>query len=181
MFVENSKSNYESYEVHFLDAKQIQFDYEGENLTFADEIGTYYPRVTLRRGFPLSSENSHILVRTPETDDEHGVELGIIENVEELNPKDREAVNRELRLHYFVPMISRIDKIKEEFGFLYWSVDTDRGHKDFIMRDSIIGQVRKVSEGRWLVIDINQTRYEIHNFQMLDSHSQDMLRKYLLL
>jgi hypothetical protein len=121
------------------------------------------------------------LVRTPETDDEHGVELGIIENVDDLNEQDREAVNRELRLHYFVPVISRIEKIKEEFGFLYWSVDTDRGHKDFIMRDSIIGQVRKVSEGRWLVIDINQTRYEIHNFQNLDSRSQDFLRKYLLL
>jgi hypothetical protein len=181
MTTETLNGNHESYEVHFLDSKEIYFEYAGENLTFVDEDGTYYPRVTLRRGFPLSAGNRHILVRTPETDDEHGVELGIIENVDDLNEKDREAVNRELRLHYFVPVISRIEKIKEEFGFLYWSVDTDRGHKDFIMRDSIIGQVRKVSEGRWLVIDINQTRYEIHNFQSLDSNSQEYLRKYLLL
>jgi hypothetical protein len=49
------------------------------------------------------------------------------------------------------------------------------------MRDSIIGQVRQVGPGRWLIIDINQTRYEIHNFEQLDELSQDLIERYLLL
>jgi hypothetical protein len=180
--MENSeKQAYESFDIRPIDPQRARFGYEGENLTFIDSDGTYYPRVTLRRGFPLSAEHNHILVRTPETEDEHGLELGIVEDVRQLEPQSMEAVMRELRLHYFVPAIARIVEIREEFGFLYWTVDTDRGKKDFIMRDSIIGSVRRVSEGRWLVIDINQTRYEIHDFKALDARSQDLLRKYLLL
>ena len=50
------------------------------------------------------------------------------------------AVLRELRLHYFVPVIQQIYNIKDEFGFLYWTVETERGKKEFTMRDSIIGR-----------------------------------------
>jgi len=48
-------------------------------------------------------------------------------------------------------------------------------------RDSIIGSVRKVSDGLWLMIDINQTRYEIHEIAALDIPSQKLLQRYLLL
>jgi hypothetical protein len=84
-------------------------------------------------------------------------------------------------LHYFVPSILRILTIREEFGFLYWDVETDRGPKEFVMRDSIIGSVRQVSPIRWLVIDINQTRYEVRDINDLDEKSQELLRRYLLL
>ncbi len=177
-----------TFDVVYLDAKAIRFAYDGENLTFANSDGVFYPRVTLRRCFPLSADTTFIIVRQPESEDgnEHAgmhpaQELGIIARVDDLDLASQEAVLRELRLFYFVPRIQRIVKIREEFGFLYWTVETDRGNKDFIMRDSIIGQVRQVSPGRWLVIDINQTRYEIHNFDELDKTSQEMLGKYLLL
>ena len=183
-----SQPAHETFEVVYLDTKAIRFAYDGENLTFANSDGVFYPRVTLRRCFPLSADTTFILVRVPEADCENerarmhpSQELGIIAQVDDLDPASKEAVLRELRLFYFVPRIQRIVKIREEFGFLYWTVETDRGGKDFIMRDSIIGQVRQVSPGRWLVIDINQTRYEIHDFEKLDKTSQELLGKYLLL
>lgn len=176
---------HESFETIYLDPKKIRFGHEGENLIFIDGDGTYYPRVTLRRSFPLSAENTFILVRTPDVEDEHGhkagSELGVIADMNELSEENRHEMLRELSLFYFVPKIQRIHTIREEFGFLYWSVETDRGKKDFIMRDSITGQVRQVSPGRWLIIDINQTRYEVHNFAALDSLSQELLQKHLLL
>jgi hypothetical protein len=171
----------ESFEIVSLVAPRLGFAYDGENLTFTDADGTFYPIVSLRRCFPLSAATTHILVRVPDTEAERGSELGIIADVAELPAAAREAVQRELRLHYFVPRIKKIDSIREEFGFLYWSVDTDRGRKDFVMRDSVISAVRKVSDGRWLIIDINQTRYEIYDYESLDSKGQDLLRKYLLL
>ncbi len=176
-----SQPSHETFEVVYLDAKVIRFAYDGENLTFANSDGVFYPRVTLRRCFPLSADTTYIIVRVPEAENDRGQELGIIAQVDDLDPTSKEAVLRELRLFYFVPRIQRILKIKEEFGFLYWTVETDRGQKDFIMRDSIIGQVRQVSKGRWLVIDINQTRYEIYDFEALDKSSQELLSKYLLL
>jgi hypothetical protein len=90
-------------------------------------------------------------------------------------------VFRELRQHYFVPVIQSIEKIHDEFGFLYWTVDTDRGHKEFISRDDVVRSARRISDSRWLVIDINQTRYEIHDLYSLDETSQNLLKRYLLL
>ncbi len=169
------------FDTVYLDPQKIRFGYDGENLVFVDAAGTYYPRVTLRRCFPLSADNTYILVRVPEAETERTIELGIVANCDELNEESRTAVLRELRMHYFVPMLKKVNNIKEEFGFLYWDVDTDRGRKQFIMRDSIIGSTRRVSDGRWLLIDINQTRYEVHNLEDLDVKSQDLLTKYLLL
>jgi hypothetical protein len=174
-------SSHEAFEVVYLDPRRVRFAYDGENLTFTDGDGTFYPRVTLRRGFPLSAKHTHILVRLPEEETDRGRELGILPEVDGLEAASREAVLRELAVFYFVPAIQRVLKIREEFGFLYWTVETDRGNKDFVMRDSPIGAVRRVSEGRYLIIDINQTRYEVPDMEALDGHSQELLKRYLLL
>lgn len=171
----------ESFAIVYLDPHSICFEYMGENLTLTLADGTCYPRVTLRRCFPLSAKRTNIIVRIPESETQMEYELGMIEDVEELDPGSQEAVARELQLHYFVPTIQRILTIREEFGFLYWQVETDRGPKEFVMRDSIIGSVRQVSPNRWLVIDINQTRYEVRDITVLDNHSQELLRRNLLL
>lgn len=171
----------ESFEIIHLNGPSVRFAYDGENLTFTNEDGTFYPCVSLRRCFPLSANDTDILVRVPDTEETRGYEIGMIDHIDQLEPGSKEAVLRELGLFYFVPAIQKIWTIREEFGFLYWSVDTDRGKREFIMRDSITNSVRKVSEGRWLIIDINQTRFEVQDFDSLDSHSQKLLRRYLLL
>jgi hypothetical protein len=174
-------NEHETFETYIFDPCQVRFEYQGENLTFTDEYGKFFPRVSLRRCFPLSSENTNIIIRVQDENPEKWYELGMICEVYDLDECSLEAVLRELHLHYLVPMVLQIENIKEEFGFLYWSVETDRGHKEFIMRDSIISSTRQVSKGRWLLIDINQTRYEIHSYDALDTHSQNLLNKYLLL
>jgi hypothetical protein len=179
--METSITTHETFDLVYLEPRSTRFGYDGENLTMASSEGVLYPRVTLRRCFPLSAKNTYILVRVPETEEDRGYEIGIVADVQELDSPSQEAVLRELALFYFVPTIGRILNIREEFGFLYWSVETDRGKKEFVMRDSPIGSVRKVSEGRYLIIDINQTRYDVPDLDALDSHSQDLLRRFLLL
>ena len=171
----------ESFAIVYMDPKGVCFEYIGENLTLTLADGTYYPRVTLRRCFPLSAKRTNIIVRAPQPDNQLEYEIGIIADLEELRPDSQEAVLRELQLHYFVPTIQRILTIREEFGFLYWQVETDRGEKEFVMRDSVIGSVRQISPNRWLIIDINQTRYEVRDITVLDSRSQELLRLNLLL
>jgi hypothetical protein len=178
---ESAPKTSESFETVFIDTATVKFSHDGHDLTYTASDGTYFPRVTLRRSFPLSADNTFIVVREPEDEPDRSHELGVIEDIETLEEDSRKAVEYELRSFYLVPVIQTIQDIREEFGFLYWMVDTDRGPKDFIMRDSIIGQVRQVGPGRWLIIDINQTRYEVHNFEKLDEHSQYLLKRYLLL
>jgi hypothetical protein len=178
---DNTMNTPESFESTFLDPMTIHFNHDGHNLTYTASDGTFYPRVTLRRSFPLSAGNTYIVVRIPDIEPDRSHELGLIIDSNELDDESRQAVEYELQSFYLVPTIELIHNIREEFGFLYWSVETDRGTKDFIMRDSIIGHVRQVGPGRWLIIDINQTRYEVRNFEQLDEHSQVLLNRYLLL
>jgi hypothetical protein len=49
------------------------------------------------------------------------------------------------------------------------------------MRDSLMNSTRQISRVRWLIIDINQTRYEINDLEKLDEHSRQLLEKNLLL
>ncbi len=166
---------------NYLETRNIGFSLEGENLTFTDADGTFYPRVTLRRCFPLSSENANIAVRATEMNSENSYEIGMMEDVFELDETSLEAVLFELQRHYVVPEILRVNNIREEFGFLYWDVETDRGNKEFTIRDSIVNSTRRISNKRWLLIDINQTRYEIRDKDCLSPRCQKLIDRYLLL
>jgi hypothetical protein len=108
-------------------------------------------------------------------------ELGVLRDWTELQEADRQAVAAELGLHYFVPRISRILQIRDELGFLYWTVETDKGKKEFVMRNNVISYAREVSPGRWLLIDVGQARYEIADLRALDPHSQKLVSRFLFL
>jgi hypothetical protein len=169
------------FDAVYLDPHNIKFGYGGENLTLTMLDGAYYPRVTLRRCFPFSTNGMYITVRLPDTERERGKEIGIINEVDTLDPQSREAVASELKLHYFVPVIKKVYKVKEEYGFINWNVLTDRGDKEFIMRDNVIATTRQISDTRWLLIDINQARFEINDDGSLDDRSRSLMIRHLLL
>ena len=62
-----------------------------------------------------------------------------------------------------------------------WSVETDKGPRSFVMRNNVIQQAREVAPGRWLLIDVNQARYEIRDLKALDRQSQKMVENVLSL
>ena len=171
----------ESFEAVYLNSKIIHFYRDGENLAFKIDNGKEYQRVTLRRCFPLSGDQIYLVVRTPETELERSTEIGIVNDFSNLDAVSQSAVMSELKNHYFVPVIQRINSIREEFGFLYWNVVTDRGEKEFIMRDDIVHSTRSISKDRWLIIDINHARYELRNDGILDRNSKKLMVKFLLL
>jgi hypothetical protein len=123
----------------------------------------------------------YITVKTPDSEKERGKEIGIITDLELLHASSKDAVANELKLHYFVPIIQKILKVHEEYGFMFWKVETDRGEKEFIMRDNIVSSTRPIGPKRWLLIDINQARYEVNDDGRLDEHSRKLLVRYLLL
>ncbi len=49
------------------------------------------------------------------------------------------------------------------------------------MRDSVAHFAREVSPTRWLLIDINQARYEIRDLDALDERSQRLIERELRL
>jgi hypothetical protein len=183
-----------SYEMVHLSADQVRFERHGDTLsltlsenpsvsggdTQSEVPGVRrYPRVVLRCCFPVSEEAHYLSVRDASTEEQD--EIGIIDDWTALHPQDRDAVAAELGLHYFVPQVRQVHHVKEEFGFLYWTVETDKGPKEFVMRNSVVHFAREVAPEHWLLIDVNQARYEIPCVNALDPHSQRLVRRFLYL
>ena len=168
-----------SYELIHLVPEQLHFSRTGDTLSLQMTDGTRYSRVALRSCFPVAKGSHYLSVRDANTEDQD--EIGIIDDWFALQEDDRKAVAAELGLYYFVPLIQRVEAVKEEFGFLYWTVGTSRGTRQFVMRNSIVHYAREVAPGRWLLIDVNQARWEIPNLDTLDSQSQKLVRRFLYL
>jgi len=168
-----------SYELVHLQPGEMHFTRNGDTLTLDMADGTHYPRVALRSCFPVARGSTYLSVRDANTEDQD--EIGIIDDWPALQEEDRKAVAAELGLYYFVPLIQRVMAIKEEFGFLYWTVETSRGSRQFVMRNSVVYFAREVAPGRWLLIDVNQARWEIPNLDALDDQSQKLVHRFLFL
>ena len=171
-----------AFEVVYLQPDTIHFSRRGDTLSLTvteDGANVHYPRVVLRSCFPVSDSIAFLSVRDANADIQP--EIGIVQNWTELKPEDREAVAAELSLYYLVPKITRIDDIKEELGFLYWSVETDKGPQEFVMRNSITQNTRQVTHRHWLLIDVNDARHEIPDVMVLDARSQKLLGRFLSL
>ena len=168
-----------AFETVYLAPERVHFSRNGDTLAMALDDGARYPRVVLRCCFPVSEEEVYLSVR--DATEEEQTEIGIIRNWTGLAEADRQAVAAELGLHYFVPRILRVRRIKDELGFLYWDVETDKGDKEFVMRNSVIHYTREVSPGHLLLIDVNEARYEIPDINALDQHSVRLLKRFLFI
>ena len=169
-----------SFEVVYLKPENVGFLRHGDTLSLTvseNDIAVQYPRVVLRSCFPVSDNTAYLSVRDASADGQP--EIGIVEDWTELNAEDREAIEAELSLYYLVPKITRILNVKEQLGFLYWDVETDKGPQEFVMRNNITRKTREVSPGHWLLIDVNDARHEIEDYKTLDGHSQKLLARFL--
>lgn len=144
----------------------------GENAQFARTAGGFislktkdkvYDRVGVYLTFPLTKPEEFISIREA---DEKAKEIGIIEKMTQL-PKDQQEMLREqIRLRYFMPVITKVMDVKDEYGHAYWNVMTTFGACRFTTQmsgDAVI----HLSDSRLLVTDIDGNRYEIPDFYQL--------------
>jgi hypothetical protein len=168
-----------SYEAVYLDPEMLHLERTGDTLSMVLGNGTRYPRVVLRSCFPVSDGATFLSVRDASAEEQP--EVGIIEDWAQLDESSRDAAAAELGLYYFVPKIRSIVDVREELGFLYWTVETDKGLKQFVMNNSVIHYTRQVGPVRWLLIDLNQARYEIPDVSALDRRSLRLVAQFLYL
>jgi hypothetical protein len=120
-----------------------------------------YDRVLLYRSFPFTDPDRFISVREPDT---KAREIGLIDNLTVFSDEIRELLNEQMELRYFTPKISRVHDIKQEFGYAYWDVMTDRGACKFTMNS---GSIPHLSDVRLLISDIDGNRFEIADYTKL--------------
>lgn len=134
------------------------------NLTLQN--GKVFEKLEPRRLFPVSRIDEYITLL-----DTDGVEVAVIRKISDITPSSREVIEYSLNDFYLVPHILRIISITEKNGKIRWCVETDRGIKEFDVRNRN-HDVRVYSDGRVRVRDSDDNRYIISDYRKLDKHSR---------
>lgn len=122
-----------------------------------------------RRLFPVSDATKYITLL--DTDNK---EKAIIKDLADLALADRLIVEECLREYYLVPKIVKVLDRTEKFGILKWTVLTDRGEVTFAINNRH-SDIKIFFDGRVIVRDTNDNRYEIENWTKLDHKSRVLL------
>lgn len=137
------------------------------NVEFAD--GDRFEMLEPHCLFPISGRNKYIALL-----DGEGEQVAIIRDLTQLMEASREALESCLREYYMMPRIKRFIKMSEKFKIWMWTCETDRGIITFEIRNHITA-VKPLYDGRILIKDGNDNRYEIPDINQLDKKSRKML------
>jgi hypothetical protein len=122
---------------------------------------------------PLSHPNQYLALL-----DGTGQEIVTIKDLEQLPSDSLSAVKEELGRRYLTAEIWAIESARSEFGATYWTVETDRGRRDFVTQ-SLQENAQWLGEGHLLLVDVDGNRFEIPNVAHLDGRSRQLVDKIL--
>ena len=163
----------ESFELRILDPKRMRvFRHAGiPRLTLRDDRSWY--RVAVARAFPLSDPDHYLGFL-----DGDGKDIGLLQDPSQLDPESRQVVEEELEKRYFVPVVEKVVSVKEEFGTVYWTVETDRGQRDIIVRN-LRDNLQELSASRVIITDVDGNRFEFADVSRMDSKTQGVILRNL--
>ena len=172
---EMEKETEEMLKIRYLNSDNADFKRtEGGfvSLKIGDEN---YERVHVVRMFPFTDPEHYISIRTP---DENSKEIGIIKDFKDVSADTHKMLEEQMNLRYFTPIITKIINIKDEYGYAYFDVVTDRGACRFTI--NIGGSaVVHLSDTRILISDIDENRFEIPDIMKLTVGERKKLDLFL--
>lgn len=157
------KESEELLEMRFLTKDNAAFSRTEGGFLALKTGGKEYSRVGIYLTFPLTNAEEFISIREA---DEKAKEIGIIEKLDRLPADQQEMIREQIRLRYFMPVITKVMDVKDEYGYAYWHVMTSFGVCRFTTQmsgDAVVS----LSDSRLLVTDIDGNRYEIPDFYKL--------------
>ena len=130
-----------------------------------------YLDVKAVRAFPMSLPDRYVGLLDAAGKDRV---IALIVDPERLDADSRATLAEALGRHYFVPEILRIESMKEEFGAVYFDVETDRGPRHFVVK-GIRDGMEHTADGELLIKDVDGNRFRIVDWQALDGRSRRFL------
>jgi hypothetical protein len=131
--------------------------------------GEKFTEVELHRMFPITGLDKYIALM-----DSEGNEIAVIRNVDDLSPDSRKVVKNCLKEYYMMPRITQFIEMSERFKIWMWTAETDKGTCTFEIRNHLTA-IKPLYDGRVLIKDANDNRYEIPDVNKLDKRSQQMI------
>ena len=145
----------------------VRMTIEGLDALGADRS---YVRVQIARAFPLSQPDRYIGFRDAQDKD-----IGLLIAPDGLDPESRRILDEEMERRYFLPVILRVNQIKDEFGAIFFNVDTDKGPRTFYLRQLRESVYRLPGTDRVLITDTDGNRYDIPDVTRLDARTLTLI------
>ena len=164
----------ETVEERFLDPAGLRFVRAPDgSLRLIIEGERCLLRAKPARAFPISDADHYIGIS-----DAAGADIGVIRDPSGLDPDSRAELERELVKRYFCPVILRVLSVRSEFGVLSFNVETDRGPREFVVRDPR-ENILELGGGRILLVDPEGNRFEVPDLRRMDSRTRAALERVL--
>ena len=141
-------------------------------LVLTDAAGERHENVVPVRAFPIAAPDEGLSLVSQD-----GHELAWLDRLGDLPPAVREMVETELGSREFVPEIRRLISVSTFATPSTWTVETDRGETQFILRGE--EDIRRLAGSTMLIADSHGIQFLIRDPQALDRHSRKLLDRFL--
>jgi hypothetical protein len=142
-------------------------------LIFTNEAGESFEDVVPVRAFPIQSPEDGIALVN-----QNGNEVAWIDQLSGLAEPAQTLIREKLISREFLPVIEKIAAVTSFSTPCTWTVLTDRGETDFVLRgDEDIRRIGK--DGSLLIADIHGIQYFVRDQFALDGHSKKILDRFL--
>jgi hypothetical protein len=141
-------------------------------LVFMDDIGIAHVGVVPVRAHPISAPDEGVSIIGQD-----GHELAWIARLSELASPARELIEAELASRDFSPVIQRICSVSTFATPSLWSVETDRGPTEFILKTE--EDIRRLGDGRLLIASSHGIGFAVPDRFALDKASKRLLERFL--
>ena len=154
----------------FIDGPEAKIVRTGDTqVSLSIYKGETYENLEPRYLFPLSGHRRYITLL-----DSNLKEKAILRDLAQLDPDSRAAVESCLAEFYIIPKIIGVIDVSDKFGVHTWTCRTDCGIRKFRIKERHVS-IKLLYDGRVLVRDVNDNRYEIEDIKKLDKRSQHLL------
>jgi hypothetical protein len=161
------------YEINILEPGDVSFSRSKGGVFQGVIEGKAYEEMILFRIFPFQYATQYISVR-----DAKGDEIGVIRDIDQLDEESQAEMDKELQLRYFLPLVTRIDAVKQKSDLWIWELQTNLGPTRIVMRN-LHEHMQYPSVNRIILTDINGKRCEIRDWKALDGHSRNQMKDAL--
>jgi len=164
--------------VHYIDDENGVFTRTPGGFVSLQFNDKEYKRIAFHRSFPFTAPDLFISIR--DTDPNASAtanEIGMIRDMNTLRKETKVLLEEQMNHRYFAPIIQSIQDIKEEYGYAYWQVKTDRGECRFTV--PLGSNIIHITESRLMITDIDGNRFEIPDINKLTPKELKKLDLYI--
>jgi len=154
----------------------ISFELERDafgKLILINVSGERFDAVSPVRAFPIQSPDNGISLLSQD-----GHEVGWVDALDDLKEPARTLIKEELARREFMPVLQRIVRVSSFSTPCTWTVETDRGNTDFVLRGD--EDIRRIGpEGALLIADNHGIQYFVPDQFALDLASKKILDRFM--